>query len=146
MNLLLLLLLIIFLLLLKLLLYLLLLKIGVRTGLPGWQLGQLIYGGFGLFYEPIHGFAGAVVAEPVLHVVELNGGVGGQADSTVPGTFGCADLAVPVFPPGGPDNVAALNFYYLPTGGGPQAQSRRRWLMVVVPHFFAQYMFDVLPQ
>lgn len=42
-------------------------------GFPCWELLELVYGGFGFFDEPIDGFAGTVVAEAVLNVVELNG-------------------------------------------------------------------------
>lgn len=85
--------------------------------MPRGELSELIDGGFSLLDEPIHGLAGAVIAEAVLNVVELDGRVGGEANAAVPGAFGGADFAVAVFPPGGPDNVAALNLHNLADGG-----------------------------
>lgn len=68
-----------------------------------------VNGGFGLLHEPINGLARAVVAEAVLDVVELNGGVGREADAAVPGPPGRADFAVTVPPPSsaGSDNASA---------------------------------------
>ena len=39
-------------------------------------MGELVDGGLGLVDEPVDGLAGAVVAQAVLDVVELDGGVG----------------------------------------------------------------------
>lgn len=76
-------------------------------------IGEVLDGGLGLVDEPIDGFAGAVVAEAVLHVVELNGGVSGEAHAAVPGAFGGVHFAVAVFPASGPDNVSPFHLYYL---------------------------------
>lgn len=84
-------------------------RLRVSSGVPGRELGELVNGGFSLFDEPVDGFTGAVVAQPVLNVVELDCGVGGEADPAVARAFGCVDLAVAVFPAGGADNVAALD-------------------------------------
>ncbi|TQD99380.1 hypothetical protein C1H46_015038 [Malus baccata] len=51
--------------------------------------------------------AGSIIAEPILDVVELNGGVSGEPNTVVPRAFRRADLDVPVFPVCHPDNVAA---------------------------------------
>lgn len=85
--------------------------------MPGRELRELINGGLGFLYQPIHRLAGAVVAEAVLNVVELNGGVGGEADAAVAGAFRSADFAVAVLPAGGADNVAALDLHNLSDGG-----------------------------
>lgn len=68
--------------------------------MPRRELSELINGVFGVFDKPVDGFAGAVVAETVLDVVELDGSVGGETDAAVAWAFGCADLAVPVFAAG----------------------------------------------
>lgn len=94
--------------------------------MPRGELLKLINGGFGLVDEPIDGLAGAVVAKAVLNVVELDGGVGGQADPAVPGSFGGADFTVAVFSAGGPDNVAALHLHYLAGGGGVVSEAHTR--------------------
>lgn len=86
---------------------------------PSWQLGQLVNSGFCLLDEPVDCFAGPVVAESVLNVVELNGGVGGEADAAVSGAFGGADFAVSVFATCGPYNVAALNLDDFTAAGVP---------------------------
>lgn len=86
---------------------------GVGGGLPGGELGELVNGGFGLPDEPVDGLARAVVTEPVLDVIELDGGVGRQPHAAVPRPLGGAHLAVPVLPPGGPNNVASLDLHDL---------------------------------
>jgi hypothetical protein len=76
---------------------------------PCWELGKLVDGGLGLFDEPIDGLAGAVVAEAVLDVVELDGSVGGEADTAVSRPLCSADLAVAVLASSGANNVASLD-------------------------------------
>ena len=113
-------------------------------GFPRGKLVELVNGGFGFFDKPVDSLAGAVVAEAVLDVVELDGGVGGEADAAVPRPLGGADLAVAIFPAGGPDNVTALHLHDL-AAGVPQAQSRRLTVVVGLFHL-ALHMFDVFPQ
>lgn len=84
--------------------------------MPSRELLKLINGRFRLLDEPIHRLTGAVVAEAVLNVVELNGGVGGEANAAVPRAFGGADFAVAVFSADGPHNVAALYLHNLANG------------------------------
>nr|GLL34703.1 hypothetical protein KK1_022532 [Ipomoea trifida] len=96
---------------------------GVIVGVPRWQLGELIYRVFGFLYEPIHRLAGPVVAEPVLDVVELNGGVSREAHTPVTWPFRGEHFTVPVFPAGRPDNMAAFNLHYFPTAAGAGAAS-----------------------
>lgn len=91
--------------------------------MPRRQLSELVNGGFGLLDEPIDGLAGAVVAQAVLDVVELDSGVGGEANAAVSWALGGADFAVAVFPAGGPHYVAALHLHNLSAAGVPQAQS-----------------------
>ncbi|GFZ04587.1 TCP family transcription factor 4 [Actinidia rufa] len=83
-------------------------------------------------FYPVDSLAGAVVAEAVLDVIELGGGVGSEADAAVSRPLGGADLVVAVFPAGGPDNVAAFHLHDLAVGV-PQAQSR--WCLTVVVEF-----------
>ena len=47
-----------------------------ESGFPGREVGKLVDGGLGLVDEPVDGLAGAVVAQAVLDVVELDRGVG----------------------------------------------------------------------
>lgn len=85
---------------LRLVLFRLLLLVKTRASCNSWEpsrkLPELIDGRLGLFDEPIDGFTGSVIAQSVLHIVELNCGVGGEADAAVPGAFGGADLAMAV--------------------------------------------------
>ena len=76
-------------------------------------MGKAVDGGLGLVDEPVDGLAGAVVAEAVLDVVELDGRVGGEADAAVSGALGRAHLAVPVLAAAPPHNVAALHLHDL---------------------------------
>lgn len=88
--------------------------------MPGGELRELINGSLGFLDQPIHRLARAVVAEAVLNVVELNGGVGGEAYAAVAGAFGGADFTVAVLPASGADNVAALDLHNL-SDGAPRA-------------------------
>lgn len=97
----------------------------LRDRIPGRKVIELIYGVLGLLDEPIDGLARAIVAEAVLNVVELNGRVGGESDSAVPGTFGGAHFAVPVFSSGGPYNVASLDLHYLSAAHPPRRRELR---------------------
>nr|GMD36761.1 hypothetical protein KK1_022532 [Ipomoea batatas] len=106
---------------------------GVIVGVPRWQLGELIYRVFGFLYEPIHRLAGPVVAEPVLDVVELNGGVSREAHTPVTWPFRCENFTVPVFPAGRPDNMAAFNFHYFPTAGAGAASLHPRRFLPAAP-------------
>lgn len=63
------------------------------------QLVDLVFGGV---QQPVHHLAGLVEAEPLLEVVELDGGGDGEADAPVPQTSYRAHFAVPVFAPQGP--------------------------------------------
>ena len=118
---------------------------GESSRVPSWELSELVDGGFGLLDEPIDGLAGAVVAKAVLDVVELNGSVGGKTDAAVSGAFGRAHLAVAVFPPGGADNVAALNLHNLAADHVPHPHSRRRRCLLLLVSL-SHNMFDVLLQ
>lgn len=84
---------------------------GINGGCPGRELLELINGGLGLFDEPVDRLTGAVVPEAVLDIVELDGSVGRETDSPVSRPLCSADLAVPVFPSGRPDNVPSLNLH-----------------------------------
>ena len=92
---------------------------------PRWELCELVDGRLSFFYEPVHRLAGAVIAEAVLDVVELDGGVRRQAHTAVSGAFCSADLAVAVLPPGGADNVAALHLHDLADAAASHRRSRR---------------------
>lgn len=118
---------------------------GDGSGMPSWELSELVDGGFGLLDEPIDGLAGAVVAEAVLDVVELDGSVGGEANAAVSGAFGGAHLAVAVFSAGGADNVAALNLHNLAADHAPHPHSRRRRCLLLLVSL-SHDMFDVLRQ
>lgn len=97
---------------------------GSRGGrLPGRELGELVNGGFGLLDEPVDGLARAVVTKPVLDVIELDGGVGREPHAAVPRPLGGAHLAVPVLPPGGPNNVASLDLHDLSSTATADAAS-----------------------
>ena len=69
---------------------------------PRRQLLELVDWGLGFLDEPIDDLAGLVVSEPVLHVAELNGKVGGEPDAAVSQSFGGADIAVAVLAASGP--------------------------------------------
>lgn len=91
---------------------------GVRIwecGFPWWEESELVDGGLGLIDEPIEGLAGPVVAQSVLNVVEFDGGVGGETDTSVPWSLGGANLAVTVLSPSRPYNVTPFHLHYLPT-------------------------------
>lgn len=107
-------------------------RIGSGGRLPWRELVQLVNGGLRVLDEPVDGLAWAIVAETVLHVVELDGSVGGEADPPVPRPLRRAHLAVPVLPPGRPDNVAALNLHDLSAPGTPHGHPRRRRQLLVV--------------
>ena len=107
-------------------------RIGSGSRLPRRELFELVNGGPGVLDEPVDGLAGAVVAEAVLHVVELDGGVGGEADPPVSWPLRRAHLAVPVLPSRRPDNVAALNLHDLSSPTAPHGHPRRRRRLLLV--------------
>ncbi|KAL5984839.1 hypothetical protein ACLOJK_038675 [Asimina triloba] len=76
---------------------------------------KLIDGGLGLLDEPINRLAGAIVAEAVLNIVELDGNVGEEANATVSRNFGGADLAMSIFSSHQSHKVATLHLHNLPT-------------------------------
>lgn len=70
----------------QLILLSLLLLLGIliyRIGVPCWKLSKLIYGGFGILNEPINNFSGVVITKTVLDVVELNGSMNGEMNSSI---------------------------------------------------------------
>lgn len=74
----------------------------VRVGwdrVEGREAGEPVDGRLGLADEPVDCLAGAVEAKTVLDVVELDGGVGREADAAVPGALGRVHLAVAILPP-----------------------------------------------
>lgn len=104
---------------------------GGGARVPGGKLGQLVDGSLGVFDEPVDGLAGTVVAEAVLDVVELDGGVGGEADAAVSGALGSAHFAVAVLAPGGAHNVASLDLHDLTSATQPSAEPRPLVLLLV---------------
>ena len=70
----------------------------LEDGIEGGELGD---GGGGGLDEPLDGFAGLVVAETVLKVVELDGGGNGETNAAVSQSFRRHHLTVTVFPAGG---------------------------------------------
>jgi hypothetical protein len=97
---------------------------GIGRGLPRGQRLELVDGVLGVLDEPVDGLAGAVVAQPVLHVVELDGGVRREAHAPVPRPARRAHLAVAVLAPRGAHNVPSLHGHDLP-GAAPRARVRR---------------------
>lgn len=90
---------------------------------PWRELGELVDGRLCVLDQPVDGFARPVEAKPILDVVELDGGVGGETNAAVSESLGGANLAVAIFPAGGTDNVAAsLHFDDLPAGAPHRAR------------------------
>lgn len=56
---------------------------GRRRGISDGSRDELVNGGLRVLHEPVDGFAWAVIAESVLNVVELNGGVSAKAKAAV---------------------------------------------------------------
>jgi hypothetical protein len=98
---------------------------GIGRGLPrGQRRLQPVDGVLGVLDEPVDGLAGAVVAQPVLHVVELDGGVRRQAHAPVPRPACRAHLAVAFLAPRGAHDVTSLHRHDLPAAA-PHARARR---------------------
>lgn len=95
-------------------------------GLSDGSRDKLVNGGFGVLHKPVDGFAWAVIAESVLDVVELNGGVSAKANAAVSWAFCSADFTVSIFATRRANNVAALHLYEL-AGGFHIGERRRRW-------------------